>query len=129
MLNFEKLKNKFMKSIFTLLLVLVSFATFSQTPTPYAPFTRPNLAVVQNVNLEVEQGEPIYYLNYASGLLQTTYILTDWQGSVGNVPTVFAAGWSLNITYSPCKKTIVLRPPNTLNVVLDANYNSYLILD
>lgn len=118
-----------MKSLITFSLLLLSLGSIAQINAPYAPFTRPNLAIIENISLEVDEGEPIYYLNRLNGATVVTYILTDWQGSVGNVPTVFAAGWSLNITYSPCKKTIVIRPPSTINTVLDANYNSYVILE
>jgi len=97
---------------------------------PYEPFPKMNDGNINKLPLEYNKGDLTYYLNYDDGSSITTYVLTDWQGSnqIGNVPTQFDQGWSLNITTSPCKKTIGFEPAQSWMTVLDSNYNAYVLI-
>jgi hypothetical protein len=119
-----------MKKVLLLLLFAVSVSfTNAQYYPPYSSFVTQNVGRVDYEIIRVQTGDPIYYLDQLDGAQITTYILTDWQGSVGNVPTVFGQGWSLRVTYSPCDKTLWIRLSDEIRKVRDANYNEYIRLE
>ena len=119
-----------MKKITLLILFVVSLCTVdAQTIQPYNVFTKANSGKVENLWMAVQTGQPIYYLDLTDGIVTYTYILTDWQGSVGNVPTTFAQGWSLRVTFSPVDKVIQIKLPDVIRKVRDANNNEYVLLE
>tara|TARA_R110000782_G_scaffold258978_1_gene349113 strand:- start:161 stop:520 length:360 start_codon:yes stop_codon:yes gene_type:complete len=118
-----------MKHLLSTIAVIFLLGIYAEAQTPYVEFDKQNIGVAESLTLEFEQGEKVYYLNYNDGSVKKTYILTDWQGSFENLPTVFNPSWSLNVTYSPCRKTITLNAGAAFTFVLDSNYNAYVELN
>ena len=111
-----------MKSIFTLLLFLVSFTTTAQT---YTEIQVPNLTPMCEMVIEVGAGEPFYILNKQVGLVTHTYILINQTSAVYVAPTL-PADFTVVELFKANNSKMTFSLGQTIPIIVDVQGNSYM---
>ena len=111
-----------MKTIFTLLIFLVSFGSIGQT---YTEIQVPNIIPMTEMVIEIEKDEVFYILNRQVGLLTYSYILINKTNVVYTLPTL-PSGWTIQPLYKANKSIMPFDVGGTFPIILDNNGCSYL---